>query len=103
MTEHRDAQLLSVLSRLLAQSPLSRATARQIAVLLACYSQHEPQSVRALARRLRISRHLASVAVRRLESWALLKRSVDPMDQRGIVAEQTPTGRDLLRSNGPVG
>jgi MarR family len=96
MAGQRDARAMIWAALRLVKGPLSRVRGSQIAVFLMCYAQSEPQSVRGLARRLGIARPNVSLAMRRLESLALLKRSIDPTDRRGVVAEQTQKGLALV-------
>jgi hypothetical protein len=84
---------LQVTNRLIGKIWVGRARA---AVFFMCYAHSEPQSVRGLARQLGIARPNVSVAIQRLESLALLKRSIDPTDRRGVVAEQTQEGLALV-------
>jgi DNA-binding MarR family transcriptional regulator len=91
-----DTEFLPYFVCLMMSEPLTHLTARQIAILFSCYMQPEPQSVRALSRYLRVSRPSVSLALRRLERLGLLRRTTDPTDRRGVIAEPTDKGRMLL-------
>jgi DNA-binding MarR family transcriptional regulator len=96
----RDLMRLLAVADLLTKGPLARATTRQVAVFCVCYSQPEPLSVRGLAQELHMPRHTVSTALQRLENSALVRRRSDPDDLRGVVAEQTPEGLQLLKACG---
>jgi DNA-binding MarR family transcriptional regulator len=91
-----DTELLRYLVRLMMSEPLTRLTARQVAIFFSCCMHEEPQSVRVLSRYLKVSRPSVSLALRRLERLGLLKRTTDRADRRGVVAEPTEIGRALL-------
>jgi DNA-binding MarR family transcriptional regulator len=92
-----EAERIGSLAQLLVRGPLAGLTSRQSAILLACCSSQNP-SVRLLARSLGVSRASVSRALRVLADRGLVTRSVDPTDNRGIVASVTATGTDLVRT-----
>lgn len=78
-------------------------TARQLAVLLICYLEDGPHTVRGLAARLSVAKPAITRALDRLEQFDLAARKQDPRDRRSIVVARTPDGnafmshlRDLL-------
>jgi DNA-binding MarR family transcriptional regulator len=89
-------ELLAYLVCLMMSEPFTHLTARQIAIFFSCYMHPEPQSVRAVSRYLKVSRPSVSLALRRLERLGLLRRTTDPTDRRGVIAEPTDIGRALL-------
>ena len=91
-----DTEFLPYLVHLMMSEPFTHLTTRQIAILFSCYMQPEPQSVRALSRYLKVSRPSVSLALRRFERLGLLRRTTDPTDRRGVIAEPTDIGRALL-------
>src|SRR4051812_39700440 len=80
-----DAKRFGSTARILISEPMAGLTSRQCAVLLACYSLCHA-SVRAIARLLRVSRPSVARSINVLAERGLVERSVDPTDQRGIVA-----------------
>src|SRR4051794_21854130 len=90
-----ETERIRSVAQLLVSGPLAGLTSRQSAVLLACCSCQEP-SIRVLARFLRVSRASVSQALRVLADRGLVTRSIDPTDNRGIVASITSTGAELV-------
>lgn len=72
-------------------------TARQLAVLLVCYHEREPQTVRGLAEKLKVSRGAITRALDRLGKDDLLRREIDPLDRRSVLTARTAAGDALLR------
>lgn len=72
-------------------------TARQLAVLLTCYMDPLPQTVRGLAETLHISRPGVSRVLDRLAQSGLVRRVPDPQDRRSILVGRTMPGRSFLR------
>ena len=89
-------EFLPCLVCLMMSEPFTHLTARQIAIFFSCYMQLEPQSARALSRYLKVSRPSVSLALGSLERLGLLRRTTDPTDRRGVIAESTDKGRTLL-------
>jgi len=79
------------LEEALATVNLSRAKFAALAVLV---SQDQPVSLGELAAKLTCVRSNITQLVDRLEKDALLKRTDDPADRRGVRAEATPLGRE---------
>jgi DNA-binding MarR family transcriptional regulator len=71
-------------------------TARQLAVLLVCYLDEGPHTVRGLAERLDVAKPAISRALNRLELDDLVERRVDPTDRRSIVVAHTAAGRVFM-------
>jgi DNA-binding MarR family transcriptional regulator len=72
-------------------------TARQLAVLLVCYLDEGPHTVRGLAERLDVGRPAISHALARLEQFDLASRQHDPRDRRSVVVAQTTAGHTFVR------
>lgn len=73
-------------------------TARQLAVMLICYLEDGPQTVRGLAARLNVAKPAITRALDRLEQFDLAHRRQDPRDRRSIVVARTPEGHSFLES-----
>jgi DNA-binding MarR family transcriptional regulator len=71
-------------------------TARQLAVLLVCYLDKGPHTVRGLAMRLNVAKPAITRALDRLELFGLAKRREDPTDRRSIVVVRTITGSAFI-------
>jgi DNA-binding MarR family transcriptional regulator len=71
-------------------------TARQLAVLLICYLEEGPHTVRGLAARLDVAKPAITRALDRLEHFDLAQRRQDPRDRRSIVVARTPPGQAFL-------
>ena len=67
-------------------------SARQLAVLLVCYLEDGPHTVRGLAERLDIAKPAVTRALDRLETAGLAARAPDPRDRRSVLVARTPTG-----------
>ena len=75
-------------------------TARQMAVLLTVYIEHQPHTVRSLARYLEISKPAVTRALDRLCKIDLLRRRIDDSDRRSVLIERTVTGSVFLSEFG---
>lgn len=71
-------------------------TARQMTVFLTCFLEGRPQTVRALASRLNVSRPAISRTLDRLEEFDLLKRRTDPTDRRSVIILRRRAGWSLF-------
>jgi DNA-binding MarR family transcriptional regulator len=71
-------------------------TARQLAVMLICYLEEGPHTVRGLAARLQVAKPAITRALDRLEQFDLAHRRQDPRDRRSIVVARTPQGQTFL-------
>jgi DNA-binding MarR family transcriptional regulator len=67
-------------------------TARQLAVLLICYLEEGPHTVRGLAARLSVAKPAITRALDRLEDLKFLRRGQDPRDRRSIIVLRTSEG-----------
>jgi DNA-binding MarR family transcriptional regulator len=67
-------------------------TARQLGVLLICYLEDGPHTVRGLAARLSVAKPAITRALDRLEEFQFAQRSQDPRDRRSIVVKRTVEG-----------
>src|SRR5579872_1369726 len=76
-------------------------TARQFSVLLICYLEEGPHTVRGLASRLMVAKPAITRALDRLEEFELARRVPDPRDRRSIMVGRTNQGEryiDQLRA-----
>jgi DNA-binding MarR family transcriptional regulator len=71
-------------------------TARQLAVVLICYLEDGPHTVRGLAARLDVAKPAITRALDRLEQFDLAQRRQDPRDRRSIVVARTGAGNSFL-------
>ncbi len=67
-------------------------TARQLGVLLICYLEEGPHTVRGLAARLAVAKPAITRALDRLEEFQFARRMQDPRDRRSIVVARTQDG-----------
>ena len=67
-------------------------TARQFAVMLICYLEGGPHTVRGLAKRLDVAKPAITRALDRLEQFDLASRQLDPRDRRSVVIARTAVG-----------
>ena len=81
----------------LVQAPERDFSLRQLGVLLTCYLDDTPQTVRGLAAELRISKPAITRAADRLEEAVLLKRVKDPQDRRSVFMKRTAEGMKFMR------
>ena len=72
-------------------------TARQLAVLLICYTRSGRHTVRGLAMMLNVGRPVISRVLDRLVSLGLVGRRTDPADRRSIFVTRTEDGRLFVR------
>ncbi len=73
-------------------------TARQLAVMLICYLEEGPHTVRGLAARLEVAKPAITRALDRLEQFDLAHRRQDPRDRRSIVVARTPEGQVFMEN-----
>jgi len=73
-------------------------TARQLAVMLICYLEDGPHTVRGLAARLDVAKPAITRALDRLEQFDLAHRRQDPRDRRSIIVARTPDGQGFLQA-----
>lgn len=71
-------------------------TMRQLAVLLICYRDNEPQTVRGLAEKLALHRPGVTRSLDRLEDASLIRREIDPHDRRSVFTARTAAGQGFL-------
>lgn len=71
-------------------------TARQLAVMMICYLDDGPHTVRGLALRLDVAKPAITRALDRLEQFDLARRQQDPRDRRSIVVAATTPGHAFL-------
>jgi DNA-binding MarR family transcriptional regulator len=71
-------------------------TLRQMAVALTLYLSDNPQTVRGLARHLQVSKPAVTRAFDRLSEVGLMRRKVDPLDRRSVVAVRTEAGQAMV-------
>ena len=71
-------------------------TARQLAVMLICYLEEGPHTVRGLAKRLDVAKPAISRTLDRLEQFDLASRQLDPRDRRSVVVAQTAVGHAFM-------
>ncbi len=67
-------------------------SARQLGILLICYLEDGPHTVRGLAERLDIAKPAVTRALDRLETSDLARRAPDPRDRRSVLVARTPAG-----------
>ena len=72
-------------------------TARQLGVFLTCYLDDEDQTVRGLAAKLNVAKPAITRALDRLSEFDLVRRKIDPLDRRSVLAQRTATGMAFLR------
>ncbi len=71
-------------------------TARQLGVLLVCYLEYGPLTVRGLAVRLNTPKPSICRAIDRLVSLNLASRGGDPRDRRSILVTRTAAGTSYM-------
>jgi DNA-binding MarR family transcriptional regulator len=69
---------------------------RQMAVVLIVYLTDDPQTVRGLARHLKVSGSRVSQTLNRLSKLNLVRRQVGTADRRSVFAVRTETGRAMV-------
>ena len=71
-------------------------SARQLAVLLHCSLEKEPQTVRGLAAVLNVSKPAVTRALDRLGELGFTKRETDPKDKRSVNVAMTREGTGFV-------
>ena len=71
-------------------------TARQLGVLLICYLEEGPHTVRGLAARLNVAKPAITRALDRLEEFQFARRLQDPRDRRSIIVARTEEGEQFM-------
>lgn len=71
-------------------------SARQLGVLLTCYLNEEPQTVRGLALELNVSKPAITRALDRLAEFELVRRKIDPLDRRSVLVQYTHKGATFV-------
>ena len=71
-------------------------SARQFGVLLICYLEDGPHTVRALAARLEVSKPAITRALDRLAELGMARRGPDPRDRRSVLVQRTRKGTDFV-------
>ena len=72
-------------------------SARQMGVLLSCYTIDAPHTVRGLAQDLNVSKPAITRALDRLGEFDLIRRKADPTDRRSVLVQRTAKGAAYLR------
>lgn len=67
-------------------------SARQLSVLLICYLEDGPHTVRGLAERLNVAKPAITRALDRLEQFDLVRRAPDSRDRRSVLVSRTAVG-----------
>ena len=67
-------------------------SARQLSVLLICFLEDGPHTVRGLAERLNVAKPAITRALDRLEQFDLVRRAPDPRDRRSVLVSRTAPG-----------
>ncbi len=71
-------------------------SARQLAVLLICYLEPGPHTVRGLAARLDVSKPAITRSLDRLGELNLARRLPDPSDRRSVLVSRTRDGNSYM-------
>ena len=71
-------------------------TARQFGILLICYLEEGPHTVRGLAARLDVPKPAITRALNRLAELGFARRGPDPGDRRSVLVQHTRKGTDFL-------
>jgi DNA-binding MarR family transcriptional regulator len=71
-------------------------SARQLAVLLICYLEPGPHTVRGLAARLDVSKPAITRSLDRLGELNLARRMPDPADRRSVLVSRTRDGNSYM-------
>lgn len=71
-------------------------SARQLSVLLICFLEDGPHTVRGLAERLNVAKPAITRALDRLEQFDLVRRTPDPRDRRSVLVSRTAPGAAYL-------
>jgi DNA-binding MarR family transcriptional regulator len=72
-------------------------SSRQLSVLLICYLEDGPHTVRGLSERLATSKPAITRALDRLSEFNLLRRKGNPNDRRSVNMQRTMNGAAFLR------
>ena len=72
-------------------------TARQLGVFLTCHLDDEAQTVRGLAAKLNVAKPAITRALDRLSEFDLVRRNINSLDRRSVLAQRTATGMAFLR------
>ncbi len=99
MTQNQQARLTNILrdtvvSLVRREGP--DLTARQLGVLLICYLEEGPHTVRGLAARLAVAKPAITRALDRLEEFQFARRLQDPRDRRSIIVARTHDGEVFM-------
>ncbi len=71
-------------------------SARQLSVLLICFLEEGPHTVRGLAERLQVAKPAITRALDRLEQFDLVRRAPDPRDRRSVLVSRTAQGAAFI-------
>lgn len=71
-------------------------SARQLSVLLICFLEDGPHTVRGLAERLHVAKPAITRALDRLEHFDLVRRAPDPRDRRSVLVSRTAPGASYI-------
>ena len=71
-------------------------SARQLSVLLICFLEEGPHTVRGLAERLQVAKPAITRALDRLEQFDLVRRAADPRDRRSVLVSRTAQGAAFI-------
>lgn len=71
-------------------------SARQFGVMLICYLEEGPHTVRGLAARLEVSKPAITRSLDRLAELGLAKRAPDLRDRRSVLVTRTRRGNEFL-------
>jgi DNA-binding MarR family transcriptional regulator len=71
-------------------------TARQLGVLLICYLEEGPHTVRELAARLDVMKPAITRALDRLAELGFARRGPDPRDRRSVLVQRTRKGTEFI-------
>jgi DNA-binding MarR family transcriptional regulator len=71
-------------------------SARQLSVLLICFLEDGPHTVRGLAERLNVAKPAITRALDRLEQFDLVRRAPDPRDRRSVLVSRTAPGASYV-------
>lgn len=71
-------------------------SARQLSVLLICFLEEGPHTVRGLAERLHVAKPAITRALDRLEQFDLVRRAADPRDRRSVLVSRTAQGAAFI-------
>ena len=72
-------------------------SSRQLGVLLTCYTEDKPQTIRGLAADLKVAKPAVTRAVDRLAEFEFVVRKPDPADRRSVLIARTTKGTAFVR------